>query len=113
MKKSLIVILLIVIVFVVQLVLRSQEREYIGDYTYGADAETFVDINTKQLYWVIGEDSLLDNLHKKIEEMRKETSEPYPLLRIKVNGKDKGEAVNGLAEEGDRVLEIKKYEILE
>ena len=113
MKKSILVILLIVIVFIGYSVFTNQGKEYIGNYSYGADVNTFTDENTKQVYWVIGEDKVLDELKKKVEEIRTETSDPYPELRIKVNGKDKGEATNGLAEEGDRFLEIKKYQIID
>lgn len=37
----------------------------------------------------------------------------YPEVKIKIQGIDKGKATNGLAEAGERVSKVLKYEILE
>lgn len=113
MKKNIFAVLLIVVMLAGCSALKNQKKEYVGNYSYGADVNTFTDENTKQVYWVIGEEKVLNELKEKVEKIRTETSNPYPELRIKAVAEDKGEAANGLAEEGDRAIEIREYQVLE
>ena len=37
---------------------------------------------------------------------------PYPEIKVKIKGIDKGRATNGLAQDNDKVMEVKEYEII-
>ena len=86
-------------------------KEYNGTYTQGSDVNIFKDESTGQVYWLTGDRKALDDLREKMEELREKENNPFPSVKIKIVGKDKGEATNGLAQEGDRFLEVKSYEI--
>lgn len=108
MNKKLIILLSILTTFVA--CTNSKIKEYTGTYTYGHELEIFTDETTGQEYWIC--DGASKNLNKYMSGLVQENN-PYPEVKIKIQGIDKGKATNGLAEDGDRVLKVLKYEILQ
>lgn len=111
MKQKTITILIFILAIIGYFLFLNKEKEYIGVYQYGADIETFTD-STGQVYWVHGEEKILESLHNIIDEIRNKEANPYPELKLKVKGIDRGKATNEFAEDKDKVLEIKEYKIL-
>lgn len=108
MNKKLTMLLSITIIFVA--CSNSKIKEYTGTYTYGHELEIFTDDKTGQEYWIYDGES--DKLNKYMSKLVQEENS-YPEVKIKIQGIDKGKATNDLAEAGDRVLKVLKYEILE
>lgn len=84
-------------------------KECTGQYTYGHEVEIFTNEKTGQDYWLYGNTKTL-NQHMKGLLASKNT--PYPEIKVKIKGIDKGRATNGLAQDDDKVMEVKEYEII-
>ena len=108
MNKKLIILLSILTTFVA--CTNSKIKEYTGTYTYGHELEIFTDDKTGQDYWIYDGES--DKLNEYMSGLI-QGENSYPEVKIKIRGIDKGKATNGLAEDGDRILKVLKYEILE
>ncbi|WP_448819995.1 hypothetical protein [Cetobacterium sp.] len=106
MNKKIVILLSTITLFTACSSLKS--REYVGTYTYGHEVEIFTDEKTGQEYWINGKSNELNQYMSKLVQ----EGMPYPKVKIKIRGIDKGKAKNELAEKDDRVLEILKYEIL-
>lgn len=108
MNKKLIILLSIIITFLA--CSSSEIKEYTGTYTFGHELEIFTDDKTGQEYWIYDGES--DKLNRYMSRLVQDENS-YPEVKIKIQGIDKDKASNGLAQEGDRVLKVLKYEILE
>lgn len=108
MNKKLIILLSILTTFVA--CTNSKIKEYTGTYTYGHELEIFTDDKTGQDYWIYDGES--DKLNEYMSGLI-QGENSYTEVKIKIQGIDKGKVTNGLAEDGDRVLKVLKYEILE
>ena len=108
MNKKLIFLLSIVITFLA--CTNSEIKEYTGIYTYGHELEIFTGDKTGQGYWIYDGES--DQLNRYMSRLIQDENS-YPEVKIKIQGIDKGKATNGLAQEGDRMLKVLKYEVLE
>ncbi len=84
-------------------------KEYTGYYIYGHETEIFTNEKTGQDYWIYGNTEML-NQHMKELATSKKTS--YPEVKVKILGIEKGKATNGLAQDSDKIMEVKKYEII-
>ena len=110
MNKKLIILLSIVITFLA--CSSSEIKEYTGTYTFGHELEIFTDDKTGQEYWIYDGES--DQLNRYMSRLiQDENSYPEVKIKIQIQGIDKGKATNGLAQEGDRMLKVLKYEVLE
>lgn len=106
-------IILILSLIILSACSSTKKTEYIGTYTQGHEVEIFKENETEQEYWIVGEDSVVDSLNDRVEEIRDKTNDPYPTVEVKFIGTDRGKAYNVLADENDKVLEIESYEIFE
>lgn len=85
-------------------------KEYIGKYTYGHEVEIFTDKKTEQVYWLYGN---IETLNQYMKDLMSIENTPYPEVKIKIKGIDRGKATNGLAQDNDRTMEVKEYLIIE
>lgn len=84
-------------------------KEYIGKYTYGHEVEIFTDKKTEQVYWLYGNTETLNQYMKDLMSIE---NTPYPEVKIKIKGIDRGKATNGLAQDNDKAMEVKEYLII-
>ena len=88
----------------------NKVKEYNGKYTYGHEVEIFTDEKTGQDYWLDGN---VEELNNYMQKLMIDKNLQYPEVKIKIQGEDKGKATNGLAEDTDKVLEVKKWELVQ
>lgn len=91
----------------------SKIKEYEGVYTYGHEIRIFEDSKSGKEYWITGNEKIIKNLNKHMENLILERKENYSKEKLKIKGIDEGEATNGLAEPGDRKLKVLEYQIIE
>lgn len=84
-------------------------KEYTGRYIYGHEVEIFTDEKTGQDYWLYGN---IKTLNQHMKGLLASKNTPYLEIKVKIKGIDKGRATNGLAQENDKVMEVKEYEII-
>lgn len=90
----------------------SKIKEYEGVYTYGHEIRIFEDSKSGKEYWITGNEKIIKNLNKHMENLILERKGSYPKEKLKIKGIDEGEATNGLAEPGDRKLKVLEYQTI-
>lgn len=107
MKKLLV---LFTTLFLVSCSSANKTKEYKGTYTYGFEVEIFTDEKTGQDYWLDGN---VEKLNEYMHKLMEEKNIAYPKVSLEIQGEDKGKATNGLAQDEDRVLEVKSWKFVE
>ncbi len=74
-----------------------------GHYYWGHEVETYHPCGSKQSFWVVGNEALLQPLRDKAAERARLKGQPYQPIYIEASGISEGKANDGFAADYDGV----------
>ncbi len=77
-----------------------------GHYSWGHEVETFQPCESKQSFWVTGDDALLQPLRDRAAELSRAKGQPYQPIYIEASGVAEGKATDGFAADHDGVYRL-------
>ena len=78
-----------------------------GQYTWGAEVESFQPCGSSQKFWVVGEKTLLQPLRDRSAQLAQARGKPYQPVYIEASGVSEGKATDGFAMDYDAVYRLK------